>query len=120
MGDTAARELFIAAMDMFGEQRTEIVEIGGAGSLPSAFLSQNYPNPFNAETKIRFRLNENARIHLAVYNVLGQKVEVLADGEYPAGNHFVTWVGGDLPSGVYFYRLMLDDDSISRRMILLR
>ena len=119
-GDTAARELFITAMDMFGEQRTEIVESGGTSSLPSAFLSQNYPNPFNAETKIRFRLNENARIHLAVYNVLGQKVEVLADGEYPAGSHFVTWGGGDLPSGVYFYRLMLDEDSISRRMILLR
>lgn len=120
MGDTAARELFITAMDIFGEQRTETVEIGGTNSLPSVFLSQNYPNPFNAETKIRFRIDENARIHLAVYNILGQKVEVLADGEYPAGNHFVTWSGGDLPSGVYFYRLMLDDGSVSRRMILLR
>lgn len=120
MGDAAARELFITAMDIFGEQRTAIVEIGGTNSLPLAFLSQNYPNPFNAETKIRFRLNENARIHLAVYNILGQKVEVLADGEYPAGNHFVIWGGGDLPSGVYFYRLMLDDGSISRRMTLLR
>ncbi len=120
MGDNAARELFITAMDIFGEQRTEIIEIDGSSSLPSAFLSQNYPNPFNAETRIRFSLNSGTRIHLAVYNILGQKVEVLADGEYPAGNHFVTWGGGDLPSGVYFYRLMLDDDSISRRMILLR
>ncbi len=120
MGDTAAREMFITAMDIFGEQRTEIVEIEGASSLPSAFLSQNYPNPFNAETKISFRLNDRARIDLAVYNILGQKVEALADGEYPAGNHFVTWDGGNLPSGVYFYRLTLDDGSISRRMILLR
>jgi len=120
MGDLAARDAFIAAMNFLGEQATIIEEFSGSKSTAAAFLSQNFPNPFNAETRIRFVLSENTKIRLVIYNVLGQEVSVLADGEYPAGIHYVGWDGGELPSGVYFYRLMLDDGSISRRMTLLR
>lgn len=120
LGDTAGRELFVTVMDLFGEQRTAVEDFPGSESPAVAFLSQNFPNPFNADTKIRFSLAENAEIHLEIFNILGQKVGILAEGEFPAGNHFVIWDGDNLPSGVYFYRLTLDKGSVSRRMILLR
>jgi hypothetical protein len=120
LGDTAGRELFITAMDLFGEQSTAIGEFGGSDSPTVAFLSQNFPNPFNVETKIRFSLIERVDIQLEIFNILGQKVGGLAEGEFPAGNHFVIWDGDNLPSGVYFYRLTLENGSVSRRMILLR
>jgi hypothetical protein len=120
MGDTAARELFVAAMDLLGEQSTGIDDFIGPEAAPVAFLSQNYPNPFNNETRIRFQLTSEAAIRLVVYNILGQEVEVLAEGDFPAGIHYVGWQGDGLPSGVYFYRLMLEAGSISRRMTLVR
>jgi flagellar hook assembly protein FlgD len=66
-----------------------------------------------------------ARVQLVVYNVLGQQVAVLADGEYPAGNHQVTWNGTDrngesVASGVYLYRLSTDAENLTRKMMLLK
>ena len=94
--------------------------------LPSAFeLDQNYPNPFNPETSIHFALPTMARVQLVVYNVLGQQVAVLVDGEYPAGDHRVTWNGTDrngesVASGVYLYRLSTDAENLTRKMMLLK
>ena len=120
MGDLPARETFVRAMEFLGEQSTEADDFVGSRSLPTAFLSQNYPNPFNNETRIKFALSETSKIRLAVYNILGQEITVLADGEFPAGAHYVGWDGAGLPSGVYFYRLMLDTGAVSRRMTLVR
>jgi len=120
MGDLSAREIFTNAMSFLGEQVTEIPEFEGSPELPTAFLSQNYPNPFNNETRIKFLLTEPTKVHLAVYNILGQEIAVLADGEYLAGTHYVGWSGIGMPSGVYFYRLNIQGKSVSRRMTLVR
>ena len=120
MGDLDARETFVFAMEFLGEQSSDVDEFVGTESLPSAFLSQNYPNPFNNETRIKFVLAEQAKARLVIYNVLGQEIAVLADGEFSAGVHYAAWDGNGLPSGVYFYRLMLDGGSISRRMTMVR
>ena len=120
MGDLNAREAFVTAMEFFGEQSTGTDEFIGSETLPTAFLSQNYPNPFNNETRIKFVLSEKNRVRLAIYNILGQEIAVLADGEFPSGVHYVGWDGAGLPSGVYFYRLMVDGGAISRRMTLIR
>lgn len=120
MGDVAAREVFVRAMDLLGEQSTATSDYVNSESVPAAFLAQNYPNPFNGETRIRFVLTRKSDIRVAVYNILGQEVSVLADGEYPAGIHYVIWDGEALPSGVYFYRLILDTGALSRRMTLVR
>jgi Zn-dependent M28 family amino/carboxypeptidase len=119
-GDQAAAGLFIAAMNYFGESTTDISEFKGQGYFPDAFLWQNYPNPFNVETNIKFMLDAPGEVNLTVFNVLGQEVEILAGGEYPAGIHIISWGGEDLPSGIYFYRLTFERHSVSRRMILLR
>jgi hypothetical protein len=75
---------------------------------PSFVLFGNYPNPFNPSTNIRFRLPADATVRLVVYNILGQRIKTLFDGDITAGTHTVTWDGtGEngkpAPSGVYFY-----------------
>ena len=67
-----------------------------AGQFPAAFeLAQNYPNPFNAETVIRYSLAARAAVHVSVYNLAGQRLLTLVDGERPAGTHTITWDGRD-------------------------
>ena len=86
---------------------------------------RNYPNPFNPETQIAFALPEAARVSLIVYNVMGQHVLTLVDRELPAGEQRFTWDGrtGDgrqAASGVYFYRLSVQDRVYTGKMMMLR
>nr|HQU70847.1 T9SS type A sorting domain-containing protein [Calditrichia bacterium] len=83
---------------------------------PAAFeLAQNYPNPFNPETRISFVLRESASINLSIYAITGEKVAVLANGLFPAGRHDLAFVGRDLPSGIYFYRLSAPGGTLSKK-----
>ena len=84
-------------------------------------LEPNYPNPFGAEgTTIEFRTDVHSAVSLSVYNLLGQHVATLVDGELPAGRHSVDFDGAGLASGVYIYRLKVDNQSYSRGMTLRR
>jgi len=88
-------------------------------------LYSNYPNPFNPTTNIRFDLVQNSNIELAIYNIRGELVKIIASGNYAAGSHSVLWNGRDrngkiVPSGVYFYKLSTDEASMTRKMILLK
>ena len=83
-------------------------------------LSGNYPNPFNPETTIRYGLPKAGQVRLAVYNLLGHEVAILVDRAKPAGNYAVRFGGGDLPSGVYVYRLQAGDETIVRTMMLVK
>jgi len=74
--------------------------------IPGEFrLSQNYPNPFNPETIISFTIPVTSRVKLDVFNVLGEKVAMLLDAEVEAGFNEISFDGGKLTSGVYFYVL---------------
>ncbi len=89
--------------------------------VPVAFaLEQNYPNPFNPTTAIRFDLPEASAVRLAVFDILGREVKVLADGPMTAGQHEVQFDAGQLPSGTYLYRLETSSGSYSRPMSLLK
>ena len=88
-------------------------------------LHQNHPNPFNPVTTISFSLRERGRALLAVYDVAGRLVRVLADGVMDAGPHEVAWDGRDregraVASGVYFYRLETGAFMETKKMVLLR
>jgi hypothetical protein len=73
------------------------------------------------ETTISFDLAGPAEIDLAVYNIEGQLVHRLADGRLmPSGKHRLSFDGGDLPSGVYYYRLRAGSHAETRRMLFLR
>jgi hypothetical protein len=88
-------------------------------------LHQNYPNPFNPETTINFDLKENANVTLDIYNIKGQRVATLANGQFKAGVHSVMWKGTDdngsiLSSGIYFYKLSCGSYTKTRKMILMK
>ncbi|MFQ6606649.1 MAG: lamin tail domain-containing protein [Fidelibacterota bacterium] len=83
-------------------------------------LSQNYPNPFNARTTITLTLPVKGKVHLAVYNMLGQEVVVLIDRVTEPGIQTVSWNPEHLTSGLYFYRLTAAEKQITKKMILLK
>jgi hypothetical protein len=83
-------------------------------------LNQNYPNPFNPNTEIRYQLPVHGTVTLTIYNTMGQQVATLVNGQQPPGAYRVTWNAADLPSGIYFYRLGVNDFQDIRRMILLK
>jgi len=126
-------------LENLGEEY-EIVEISASDSrgglitavshsiavLPEKFeLSQNYPNPFNATTMISFALPEPQQTTLEIFNISGQKIGTLVDGNLEAGIYNINWNGsGDdgktVASGVYLYKLHTDSKTISRKMTLLK
>ncbi len=88
-------------------------------------LSGNYPNPFNPETQIKFSLKEAANVTLNIYNLKGQKMRTLVDGELSAAYHTITWDGRDdnnnnVSSGVYFYKMRTEEYNSTKKMILMK
>ncbi len=93
----------------------------GQTGLPTRFeLAQNYPNPFNPVTVITFSLPRSSQVSLDVFNILGQHLMGLADGVMSAGTHQVEFDGGNLPSGIYFYRLCYGEGTLTRKMVLVK
>lgn len=96
------------------------------GAVPPAFgLDQNHPNPFNSSTAIRFYLPQSEAVELAVYNLAGQQVATLANGPRLAGAYTVRWDGRneadrELASGPYLYRLLVGEQTETRKLLLLR
>lgn len=83
-------------------------------------LHQNFPNPFNPKTRIIFDVLRDCHVRLFVYNTLGQMITTLTDDWYPEGRHQVEFYGQDLPSGVYFYAIHMNNFFAVRRGVLLR
>lgn len=79
-----------------------------------------YPNPFNPSTVIRYRLSENGPTRLAIHDLLGREVAVLADGWLPAGEHATRFEAAGLASGVYLVRLVAGGEIHTHRITLLR
>ena len=91
------------------------------GSVPREYsLSQNHPNPFNPETVIEYALPIRSEVNLTIYNLRGQEVALLINGNMPAGNHRVSWDASNFASGIYFYRLQAGDFMETRKMVLLK
>ena len=83
-------------------------------------LSNNYPNPFNPTTKINFSIPNTGLVSLKVFNVLGEVVGNLVDGELTAGSYAFDFDASNLSSGVYFYTLSTNDFSLTKKMMLLK
>ena len=107
---------------------TAVEEIASA-ALPTSYeLKDNYPNPFNPQTNIEFTVPDHVQgvpVKLAVYNLTGQEIAILADGEMEPGFYKATWDGLDAQgqlaaSGVYIYNLSVGDFSASKRMTLMK
>ena len=94
--------------------------------IPGSFaLHQNYPNPFNPRTEIQFDLPENGIVEVAIYNLMGQKINTLISGEMEPGFHTIDWNGKDMnghsvASGMYFYSFSSKGFKSTRKMLLLK
>jgi hypothetical protein len=92
----------------------------GRASIPTEYsLSQNYPNPFNVSTIIEYELPKPCWVRLEVFNIQGQRVDVLTDGWERPGSKAVRW-DRQAASGIYFYRLMAGDFIDTKRMLLVK
>ncbi len=98
-----------------------ITEVKQATRLPSRFeLAQNYPNPFNPSTSISYQLTVNSYVTLKVYDMLGRELTTLVSGNQSIGYHTVRFNAGNLPSGVYFYRLQAGTYGETKKLLLLK
>jgi len=94
-------------------------------SIPAEYiLEHNYPNPFNPYTTISYGLPKNGTVKLTVYNLLGKKVETLVNEEFKnAGRYSITFNSRELPSGIYFYVLEVNDGRefrMVKKMLLIK
>jgi len=83
-------------------------------------LAQNYPNPFNPSTEISFSLAEAGFTSLKVYDMLGREVSTLVNDNLTSGLHSVSFNASNLASGIYIYRLASKNNSVTRRMTLIK
>ncbi|MCF8260651.1 MAG: T9SS type A sorting domain-containing protein [Melioribacteraceae bacterium] len=91
------------------------------GMMPEQFnLFNNYPNPFNPTTIIKYALPKSAKVQLNVYNLLGEKVGELVNGQMKAGYHQVEFNSAGLASGIYIYRISAGEYQANKKMILLK
>ena len=92
-----------------------------SNNLPIRYgLEQNHPNPFNPTTTIEYTLPLSGEVSLTVYNLLGEEVASLINGNMPAGKHRVSWDASNLPSGVYLYRLQAGGFVQTKKMLLFK
>lgn len=83
-------------------------------------LYQNYPNPFNPSTTIRFDIPKNENVSLKIYNSAGKEVAGLVNGMKNAGSYEVNFNAQGLASGIYFYKLITGNNSITKKMMLVK
>jgi photosystem II stability/assembly factor-like uncharacterized protein len=107
-------------------QRVYRYRTGAVGGPPAAArpdpirLLPAYPNPVRDAATISFELEEGGEVQLAVYDMLGRRVALLAEGAFPAGAHRVVWDRGSLPAGIYVCRLVVGDQRRASEIVLVR
>ena len=127
----ASAESFVDLVPLVEKVVTGVKVAENRADLPATFaLFQNVPNPFNPATLIRYELPQRGNLVLTIYNLTGQKIKTLAEGDKPAGRYTALWNGKDdrdqnLASGIYFYRLEVhavngEKFVATRKMSLLR
>ena len=101
--------------------QTTLVQTVTTSVIPTSYsIEQNYPNPFNPSTTIRYTLPVSGIVSVRVYNILGQLVTTLVDGNQKAGTYSVTFNASSLSSGVYFYRIQSGSFAAVKKMMLLK
>lgn len=115
--------LYIAKLDPLLSDATGSVEY--PGSPCGAGILSSRPNPFVSATAIRFSLEEPSRVKVVLYDVAGEVVRVLVDGEVAAGDHELNWdgrgiAGKPVPPGVYFLVLESNRGAINHKVVSIR
>ena len=95
--------------------------IEGSAELNDYILYHNYPNPFNSSTTISYYIPKLSDVKLVIYDLQGRKIKTIIDEQIGAGNHKVNFNASGLPSGIYFYKLQVENDFTGvKKMMLLK
>ncbi|MFI5236600.1 MAG: T9SS type A sorting domain-containing protein [Ignavibacteriales bacterium] len=97
------------------------VEVESQEIMPIKFsLDQNYPNPFNSSTRIKYSIEETEFVRMKIYDILGNEIAVIVNEEKSSGVYEVNFNAGNLPGGVYFYKLTAGKHSVTKKLVLLK
>jgi protocatechuate 3,4-dioxygenase beta subunit len=99
---------------------TAVIENASPAVIGSFELNQNYPNPFNPSTTINFKVPNQSKVSLKVYNILGSEVATLVNETKAAGSYNITFNASRLSSGVYFYQLKSGNFTSTKKLILMK
>jgi hypothetical protein len=113
----------ISLINVIAEWDTTVVKVNHQSgvTIPKDYvLEQNYPNPFNPTTRIRFGLPKAGFVRLRLYDILGRIVSTLVEEQKDAGHYSVDFDAYDLSTGVYLYRLEVNQITLQRKMILVK
>jgi len=121
-------EEFIAELDLFGYERIREgrIDIGAYESLIATVPETNsnnskelniYPNPFHHSTNIEFTMEKTGWVQIDVYNLIGEKVDIITQSNLPAGKHTLTWQKESLAKGVYFVRLQTGNNTSTYKIL---
>ena len=131
-GNESQVKLTRALLSTSGAASVLVEGMEGRQALPTDFtLKQNYPNPFNPRTTIEFSVGVSGEggstksVSLDIYNILGQHVKQLVEGDMLPGNYRVEWDGSSrngtqVATGIYLYRLRVDNEAKTKKMLLLK
>jgi hypothetical protein len=84
------------------------------------FSTSSYPNPFNPTTTISYTIPKDGKVEIKVYDALGREVAILVNEVKPAGKYNVVFNAANLASGVYFYRITVNDLAVTKKIILMK
>ena len=89
--------------------------------VPNEFaFAQNYPNPFNPSTNIDFSFPKKSKVKLEIFNITGKKVATLINEVKEAGNYSINFNGSNLSTGIYIYKLTTNNNTLARKMLLMK
>ncbi len=124
MVSNSSEEVFVGTKEgkiFMSKIEGNVTSVDGEESAPTTFeLNQNYPNPFNPATTIKFAVPEAGNYSLRVYDILGQEVATLINGQLNAGTHRVSFEASRLASGMYIYKLTGSNVNLTKKMILMK
>jgi len=99
----------------FFSGENNLTEITGSDSLISI---STYPNPFSTKVNFKFNLEEEAKVNLEIYNIVGRKVKTIHNSILKPGDYLFRWDGSSYDNGVYLYNFKVDDQIETGRVIL--
>jgi len=120
LGGTTNRDILLSEVLQWAGVTVEVENIGGR-LIPQGFnFASVFPNPFNNQTQVKFSLDRNTDLRIALYNLLGREVMELSEGYLASGEHSLTINGNNLASGVYLLSIRGESINYAQKVVLLK
>ncbi len=124
VGKVMFKEIFLAGAFDFTLKDYSIItssETDEINNISSSYvLFQNYPNPFNASTVIEYSISNSSNVSIILYNLMGEKINVLENNFRTPGNYKINFDAGELTSGIYYYQIKTADFLQTKKLVLLK